>query len=310
MPHHEPSLRTPDAVVSHHLDGFRSGVARFNDLLARGLGVPFIGLHALSNSSVSHPILSFKVSELDTDSTAALESWLESAAGWDVFLHVYAGLDLERRLIAGARRVMCGNNEIAADLAGIHDRAEVLWAPGLVADVRPFTPAEITVFSFGLAHKVRADKFERLRALLDASGRSYVIYVSAANHETASIRDTELVFEEMNAIFPGALFFLGNLSDVAIVNQLRSCTFFATFFGGGVRGNNTSVAAALELGAVVVTNLDRFSPPEYVHMENIIDIMQCDHLPDDPLVLRQIAVRAMETGRGRSWERLLQQIRH
>ena len=69
----------------------------------------------------------------------------------------------------------------------------------------------------------------------------------------------------MHESFP-SLYFLGNLSDVAVYNQLRESTFFAAFFDRGVRANNTSVAAAMETGAVVITNLDELSPPEYVHM--------------------------------------------
>ncbi len=57
-------------------------------------------------------------------------------------------------------------------------------------------------------------------------------------------------------MFP-SLYFLGNLSDVAVYNELRRATFFAAFFDGGVRANNTSVAAAMETGAVVITNLDQ-----------------------------------------------------
>ncbi len=33
-----------DAVVGHHLNPFTSGVARFNELLADGLGVPILGV--------------------------------------------------------------------------------------------------------------------------------------------------------------------------------------------------------------------------------------------------------------------------
>ena len=33
-----------EAVVTHHRDGFRSGVARFNELLAASLGVPLYGV--------------------------------------------------------------------------------------------------------------------------------------------------------------------------------------------------------------------------------------------------------------------------
>ena len=88
----------------------------------------------------------------------------------------------------------------------------------------------MTVFSFGMAHKVRADMFRRLRGLLDAlRGRSYEVYVSAANHETATLEDAEAVFAEMREVFPG-FYFLGNLSDVAVYNELRRATFFAAFF--------------------------------------------------------------------------------
>ncbi len=139
-----------------------------------------------------------------------------------------------------------------------------------------------------MAHKIRTDLFQRLRALLDASGRSYAVYVSAANHETTRMKDAHLIFDEMHELFPETLYFLGNLSDVAVFNYLRSSTFFATFFLGGVRANNGTVAAAMEKGAVVITNLDEHSPPELVHLENVIDVERCEELPLDPLVLAGI----------------------
>jgi hypothetical protein len=66
-----------------------------------------------------------------------------------------------------------------------------------------------------MAHKVQTERFRRLRELLDASGLAYAVYVSAANHETSSLEDAEVVFREMHEVFP-ALYFLGNLSDVAV----------------------------------------------------------------------------------------------
>ena len=140
--------------------------------------------------------------------------------------------------------------------------------------------------------------------LLEASGSTYTLYVSAANHETATIRDAQLVFEEMHEVFPDALYFLGTLSDVAVYNWLLQTTFFAAFFEHGVRANNTTVAAAMERGAIVITNLDEHSPPELVHMENVIDVERCTALPDDPLVLRRLSVRAIETARARGWDAL------
>ena len=81
------------------------------------------------------------------------------------------------------------------------------------------------------------------------------------------------------------------------------------FFEGGVRANNGTVAAALEHGAVVITNLDENSPPEYVHMRNLIDINQCEALPADEMVLKSIAVEAMTTARERRWPQLIDRLR-
>ena len=292
-----------DAVVSHHTNPFRSGVARFNELLAEHLGVRFCSLGAVD--AVREPLFSFKVSELGDDETALLRPWLDGAT-YDVFLHEHCGTELERRLVDGARRVLAGNRAIAARLPG---RAEVLWTPGLIVEHRAIAPAEVNVFTFGMAHKLRVDQFTHLRDLLEASGRSYAMHVSAANHETATIRDAQLVFEQMEAIFHRGMYFLGNLSDLAVLRELERATFFAAFFEGGVRANNTSVASAMGRGAVVITNLDDGSPEDLRHMDNVIDLNQTAELPFDPLVLRRISVRAMETARAKDWASLVARVR-
>ena len=118
--------------------------------------------------------------------------------------------------------------------------------------------------------------------------------------------DAELVFTEMLKVFgPTRLYFLGNLSDVAIYNQLVSTTFFAAFFDGGVRANNGSVAAAMDHGAVVITNLDAHSPPHYQHMRTVIDIEQATSLPSDLLTLRRLSLAAMQASDAQSWDRLV-----
>jgi hypothetical protein len=302
-----------DAVVSHHLNPFTSGVARFNQVLARELGVPVIGLFDEGVDALSAPLLSFKVSELDPGEVAALEERAERFAeggGFQLFLHDYRGLPLERRLVEAAARVWCGNGEIAARVGPLTQRVHTVWAPGLIADTRRYEPSETSVFSFGMAHKLRTDEFVRLRALLEASGRSYTVFISNANHETSTMGDAQLLYDEMQGVFGSRLYFLGNLSDVAVFNHLVSATFFAAFFRAGARANNTSIASAMEHGAVVITNLDEFSPPYLRHMENVIDVEQAAELPTDPLVLRRISVRAMETARELGWPNLVQTMRH
>lgn len=302
-----PGQAAIDAVVSHHLDGFRSGVARFNELLAQHLGVSLVGLDAPEVAGFRQPLLSFKARELTPKLAQKVEALVDEAPAWEweLFLHEYAALPLELKLVSGARRVVCGNAEIAAAVREETRETVTLWTPGLLLDDRVFRPSEISVFSFGMAHKIQTERFRHLRELLEASGRSYAVYVSAANHETATMRDAESVFEEMHEIFPEELYFLGNLSDVAVANQLRQSTFFAAFFEGGARANNTSIASAMERGAVVITNLDRFSPEHLVHMESVIDIDSCAELPLDPATLKRLSARAAELGRDRGWDALV-----
>lgn len=312
MPRRPDDRRNPplDAVVSHHLDGFRSGVARFNELLAQHLGVPLLSLFDPQVEELDCPLLSFKVSELGSAESGSLAStlgtppWIAS----EIFLHEFSGHELERRMTSSARTVHCGNLEIYEHVCDLNENVDVLWTPGLIVDDRTFEPAEVSVFSFGMAHKIKTDMFRRLRTLLVESERSYAVYVSAANHETASMRDAALVYADMHEIFPARLYFLGNLSDVAVFNYLQQTTFFAAFFSGGLRANNTSVSSAMERGAIVITNLDANSPPEFEHMDNLIDINRCDRLPSDPLVLKRLSLRAMETGRERSWDRLVERL--
>jgi len=301
-----------DAVVSHHLNPFTSGVARFNQVLAGELGVPVVGLFDGGADALAAPLLSFKVSELEAGEVAVLEGRAERLAeqgGFQLFLHDYRDTPLERRLIEAAARVWCGNEEIAARVGPLAQSVHTVWAPGLIADTRRYEPSATSVFSFGMAHKLRTDEFVRLRSLLEASGRSYTVSISNANHETSTMGDAQLLYDEMQEVFGSRLYFLGNLSDVAVFNHLVSATFFAAFFRAGARANNTSIASAMEHGAVVITNLDEFSPPYLRHMDNVIDVEQATELPSDPLVLRRISVRAMETARELSWPNLVQTMR-
>jgi hypothetical protein len=299
-----------DAVVTHHRDSFRSGVGRFNELLADRLGVPVVGIRKLLTAGCSRPLLSFKVNELSSAEVGVLEELVETKPfEWELFLHVYDGLPVEKALVRGAAHVHAGNHEVYAQVEGLARSADTLWSPGLILDERPFAPTDISVFSFGMAHKIRTDLFERLRELLESTGRSYAVYLSAANHETTRMSDAHLIFDELHEIFPETLYFLGNLSDLAVYNYLRSSTFFASFFLGGVRANNGSVAAAMEKGAVVITNLDEHSPPEFVHLDNLIDIAQLAELPTDEGELEAISRRAAETARARGWDALVDRLR-
>ena len=297
-------------VVSHRMNGFASGVARFNELLAERLAVPMLFVFDEKIPREGRPLLSFKVSEFGDAERASLAVLLDRVE-WEtgLFLHDFAGSPLEERLVRDAAWVHCGNRQIAAQIETLNPHHDVLWTPGMILDARRFEPTAVSVFVFGMAHKIQARMFGRLRDLLEQSGQSFAVYVSSVNHETASMSDAQTVFGEMNEIFPRGLYFLGNLSDVGVYNHLQSSTFFSAFFAEAVRDNNTTIAAAMEHGAVVITNLDEYSPPGLRHLHNVIDINQCQELPSDPLVLRTISVNAMLYARERGWEQLVEQLR-
>ena len=76
------------AVVTHHRDGFRSGVARFNDLLAERLGVPLYGTSDDGSAGWAGSLFSFKVSEMSPAEREALAERL-ARSDWhgEVYLH-------------------------------------------------------------------------------------------------------------------------------------------------------------------------------------------------------------------------------
>jgi hypothetical protein len=305
---HDPALTRVDAVITPHLNFAGSGTARFNAILAERLSVPLLEVTDPRVSASRRPLFSFKVADLPRGEAELVAAAIEEVPAWEVFLHEYGGLPLEERLVRGADIVWCGNEEVRAKVGALAGRLESAWAPGLVFDERPFPDAELSVFSFGMAHKVRTDMFRRLRDLLERSGRSYALYMSNASHERATLEDEQVVFDEMRTIFPTGLYFLGHISDVAVYNYLCATTFYAAFFRGGVRSNNTTVASAMQYGAVVVTNLDGYSPGYLRHLDNVIDLNRCDELPTDPELLRRIGERARETAAELSWDRLVERI--
>lgn len=294
-----------DAVAGNQFDRTRSGVAKFNRILAERLGVPVMGPADDDLGRASCPLLSIKFGELgeaDAQSLGGLLTTRGADAPFRMFMHDLSGSPLEGDLLRRAERVYTGNAEVSEGVRALNPRVETLWSPATLLDTRPLEPVAITVFSFGMAHKMRRDMFERLHRLLDATGRTYAVYVSNANHESVKLEDAQLVYDQMNALFPGTLYFLGNLSDVAVSNYIRNSTFFAAFFPRGARANNSTIVAAMEHGAVAITNLDEHSPPYLRHMETVIDIDRATELPSDPLVINRLRVGAMEAATGLSWD--------
>ena len=137
-----------DALVTHHTDGFRSGVARFNELLAGHLGVPLKSLTDPAILELRRPLLSVKVTELGCEVAPVVAALTAPGRMWEIFLHEYHGGELERHLVAGAARVNCGNREIYERVRKLNEAANPVWTPGLLNDERTLPDPELAVFSF------------------------------------------------------------------------------------------------------------------------------------------------------------------
>jgi hypothetical protein len=184
------------------------------------------------------------------------------------------------------------------------------FCPGTILNPQRFMRTDISVFTFGMAHKIRVPLYRRLHELLEATGKTYSVYVSTALHENTSFDSSFVVtFEELQSVFGGQVYFMGYLSDTAVFNHLLDNTYLAAFFDKGLRANNTTVNAAMECGCTVITNLDEHSPAGLSHMQNVVDINRCDRLPtveESERIGR--AARTVAMGQY-GWDHLVSQLR-
>jgi hypothetical protein len=299
-----------NCVLGYHTNPLTCGVAKFNLALASRLGVPVMRALSPEGARAARPLLSIKVSEFRPEDEAALAGLLGTAAWRDdftLFLHDWTATALERALLARAQIVFCGNPELAEQVRAVRADAVEAWCPSTVLDPRRFVATDLSVFSFGMAHKVRTDHYRRLQTLLEATGRSYCLYLSTALHEDTTLDGSfSQAFDELRTIFGAHVHFLGYLSDTAVYNYLLDTTFYAAFFERGVRANNTTVSAAMSCGAAVITNRDAHSPTAYTHMDTVIDIDRCERLPTDLALLRAIGERAAKVASGDlGWDALV-----
>jgi len=300
-----------DCIAGYHLNPWTCGIAKFNTILAKHLDVEVVGIRAVELGSFERPLLSVKLSEFSERDTADLDLWAAAHKGqFELFLHAFDGSDVEQRLVASSARVYVGNAELFRQLRSLRPDVQELFCPGTILNPQRFMKTDISVFTFGMAHKIRVPLYRRLQELLEATGQTYSVYVSTALHENTSFDGSFVVtFEELQSIFKGNVYFMGFLSDTAVFNHLLDSTYLAAFFEKGLRANNTTVNAAMECGCTVITNLDEHSPAGLVHTGNVLDIHRCDRLPSTEESQR-IGRAAREVALGQyGWESLVKQLR-
>jgi hypothetical protein len=296
-----------DVIAGYHLSPFTCGVARFNQTLADQIGVKVVSLFELG-SDVGVPLLSIKLSEMTSPDRARFgdPEWIGGLpAGFGLFLHDFVGDPEEVAVVARAGVVFGGNAELCQRLRPHRPDVVEAFCPGtLNLERQDFQPA-LKVFTFAMAHKIRAEPYRRLNTLLRRTGVSYGLYVSTALHEEMAFDEAVTgAFDGIREVFDGPVHFLGFLSDEAVAAELARCAFLAAFFPSGCRANNTTVNAALAAGVPVVTNLDEWSPTYLRHGETVIDIDRCEELPDAE-AQRLLAQRGRLESRSVGWPALL-----
>jgi hypothetical protein len=300
-----------DCIAGYHLNPWTCGIAKFNAILAKYLDVEVVGIRAVELGAYERPLLSIKMSEFTGRDAADLDLWTSAYRGrFELFLHAFDGTEVERRMVAAAARVYVGNTELFRELSPMRPDVQELFCPGTILNPQRFMKTELSVFTFGMAHKIRVPLYRRLHELLEATGKTYSVYVSTALHENTSFDGSFVVtFEELQSVFGGQVYFMGYLSDTAVFNHLLDNTYLAAFFEKGLRANNTTVNAAMECGCTVITNLDEHSPVGLTHMQNVIDINRCDRLPtveESERIGR--AARTVALGQY-GWDQLVSQLR-
>lgn len=233
-------------MLSYHADPITCGVTRFSQQLAKRLGVKWGQLGKWTPAQ--RALISVKPSEIPSGIEYAL-----GVADRDLFFHDWSPAWANKPGI----RVFAASAALAEEIRPYRPDVIPAWCPSLV-EAQPREP--ITVLSFGMAHKIRTDLYETLKEKLDDTGEPYVVYVSAALHEGTTFADAAQSFETLRKLFGPHFVFLGTLSEEALVDRLRRTTYVAAFFERGLRENNTSVLAAIDAGATVLTNWDDKTP--------------------------------------------------
>ena len=267
-------------LVSYHTNPYTCGVARFNQALATALSIPICAVTKLAADKSDILLLSLKFEEMSTEVVENLLTHLiETGANFDLFLHGVSHSELEKKFVASARRVIVATQEYADLIRDQREDVVAYFAPG-AADAGITRSAEITLLTFGMAHKIRSEGYRKLGQLLSADSRTVQLEISTALHDGTSFsEDFFSVGSEISQVFDGNVSFLGFLADDEVSRRLHAADALVAFFPHGVRENNTTVLSAMAHGCAVITNLDSYSPTWMEHGVSVFDIGQLDKFP-------------------------------
>lgn len=285
-----------DAVLSYHTNPLTCGVAKFNQQLAEKLGVPCL---TIDKHPVAHPLVSVKSDENNDWPLQA--NWYRT---FDLFLHDRPHGLSSWSVLQKANAVYTATPGIAAYVRQVCGATPTeAYCPSTLAG-NP-TRGTLNILTFGMAHKLQADRFRQLKALLERTEPHYTISASTAIHEGSPWGETfERSIACLRSIFGDHLRVLGFLGDDALAKELRDCQAAALFYDPAVRANNTTLWAALDAGTPVITNLDADSPKELQHGVSVFDLAQLTEWPD-AAACRVVRAGGAKASDAYSWDHLL-----
>ena len=274
-------------LVSYHTNPYTCGVARFNQALATALGVPVCAVTKLAGHNSDMLLLSLKFEEMSTGVAEKLLDDLQVVgAKFDLFLHGIANTEIEQKFISSARRVIVATQEYADLIQSQRGDVVAYFAPG-ATDAGITRSVEITLLTFGMAHKIRSEGYRKLGQLLSADSRTFQLEISTALHDGTSFsEDFFSVGSEISQVFDGNVSFLGFLADDEVSRRLHAADALVAFFPYGVRENNTTVLSAMAHGCAVITNFDSYSPGWMEHGKSVFDIDQLSTFPSANELIR------------------------
>jgi len=272
----------PSCIISFHTNPYTCGVARFNKSLSDEMGVPMLSVEAFSAAPIENSLLSIKFDEMNPQAVLLLkEILIENKMSFNLLLHDLDGSDEESLFCLKAKKLFTAKNELREKIIGLRPDAIATFAPGApVVDSQG--EFDLTLITFGMAHKIRSGGYKKLGELLNADSRKIQLEISTALHEGTTFSEEFFsINSEISAVFKGNVSFLGFLADSEVSRRISLASALIAFFPFGVRENNTTVLSAMAHGCAVITNLDQKSPPWMKHGISVFDIDQLDSFPSE-----------------------------
>lgn len=282
-----------DAVLTPHPNELTCGTGKWSVRLAERLGVPCYSLDVPSPLS---PIISARLTEMPRWAHV----WSQP---YDLIIHDY--VDGFAGLIQNARRCFAANASIAEKAEGVGASVAPIYCPSSLKGTAH--RGSYRLLTYGMAHKITAPHYEKLKTLIEKAHPDYTISLSTAVHEGSPWDESlQRSADTLRSIFGDRLRVLGYLADDALAKELHDCDAVALFYDPALRSNNTTAWAALDAGKPLVTNLDDDSPAELA--ARVMHLPALQHWPFRH-VMQDYGREGQQVALAMSWDKLVETLR-